>query len=863
MHPLNNQLPCVTEPIHIPNKIQAHGFLISFEITTGKINHVSENINDLTGFKASDLLGENFTKTFKGSLSFDVEEAIKVRKLKNHRNVEISTFISVNGNEYLVIGHQFEETITLEFEPKDKYTGFEDPFSWLDNAQKKIKNKKTIQSLLNETLSELKELTHFERLMVYKFNEDGSGKVIAEVKDEKLEPFLGLHFPAIDIPPRARDLLFRNWVRHITNTKDESIQLLNASNTSLDMSYTNLRSVSECHTEYLNNMGVQASLSIALIHAGKLWGLLNCHHTSPKFVGFHRRNTCQLFGRFLSLLIPTKEREDIDAYFREQESLVNKVILNIHSSKDFYSSFKREIPKILEQIDACGITLSLHNEITKVGRVPSSRIIKELITNTKWSPENLSYKQEDHLKEIYKGQNLDDLNGCCGFLSFRIPEMGNGCLILFREEYTRTISWGGNPNPDIDNFSKGQPLTPRASFELFLEEVHGKAKKWEKQDIHFLEHFIAKLKDEIILFQGGELQKTTSILKTIYEDSMDALFLVDLHTDKIIDCNDQAVTFLDTQSKDDLIGKTGWDFHLLDIPKDIRNNTKTKIKAGESIIKEVEYKVDNEKIKWGHLHAKLIKDSNQDVYLVRVVDITEKKNIEENIFLKNEELLKLNKELDRFVYSSSHDLRAPISSLTGLFEIIEQIDDKDEMLNLLQHGKKSLKRLDKFIHDILNYSRNTRLEVKSERMNLNELIEGILADYKYMFTENPVVAKMDIDINHELTTDAYRIKVILNNIISNAFKYRNPYITDSYVHVIANELSNGHQIIIKDNGLGIGQDHLANVFDMFYRADDKQAGSGLGLYIVKEMIEKLNGSISLNSEVNKGSTFMIELPKFR
>ena len=855
------KLRCETDPIHIPGKIQPHGFLISFNKITGKIQYVSKNIDELTGFSALKLLGRRFTQIFDNDLAIFVEQALSNQKLKNHQSIEIARYESNSGKDYLVIGHLHQGLITLEFEPKDKLVGFEGPFSWLDNAQQNLKNKKPIQELLNETLSELKKLTHFDRLMIYKFDEDGSGIVVAEAKEDELEPFLGLHFPAIDIPPVAREMFFRNWTRHIASASAKNVEVLGSIDAPLDMSYASLRSVSPCHTEYLANMGVEASLGIALIHDNKLWGLLTCHHTLPKFVGFHRRNMCQLFGRFLSLIIPAKEKEEVHEYFNKQQSALDTAILNIHSSNDFHTAFKKEMPLILERVESCGVVLSLNNETTKVGQVPSEHIINELIKKAKWSPDNLSYKQEDELRSAFADGKLEELNGCCGYLSFRVPEMGNGCLILFRAEYAHTISWGGNPH--LENINPTERLTPRASFELFLEEIEGKSKKWEKQEIEFLEHFIAKLKDEIILFQGGELQKTTSILKTIYDDSMDALFLVDMSTDKILDCNDQAVNFLEATSKKNIIGTTGWDYHIVDIPKRQRDELKARLRKGESVAGEIEYKVGNEKIKWGNLHTKIIYDNNLDVYLARVIDITEKKNIEEKIFLKNEELLKLNKELDRFVYSSSHDLRAPISSVTGLFELVEQIEDRDEIIELLQHGKKSLKRLDKFIHDILNYSRNTRLEVKHEKINLYELAEGILADHKYMYTENPVSTQISIDEEHFVVTDAYRIKVILNNIISNAFKYRNPYITDSYVHVIANGQQDAHQIIVKDNGLGIGKEHLAKVFDMFYRADDQQAGSGLGLYIVKEMIEKIGGKISLTSQVNKGSSFMIELPRHR
>jgi len=856
-----NGYKCAYEPIHIPGKIQPHGYLIAFDKERGKIEYVSENIIEITGYPASKLLGRRFAQVFNGSLPLYVEQAIKSGKLDSYLSIEITSYDAIGGKSFFVIGHCYKNNIILEFEPKDDAFGYQDPFSWLDNIQYDLQDKKSLQEILDETLSELKQLTRFDRLMVYKFSENGSGKVIAEAREDEIEPFLGLHFPAIDIPPVARELFIRNWIRQTSSVSAGSVSVLSHTEQPLDMTYSSLRSMSPCHMEYLTNMGVEASFSISIIHEQKLWGLLACHHYLPKFVGFHRRNMCQLFGRFLSLIIPSKEKEEIRNYVSKKEGLLDRVVLNIHSAKNFYEAFKEEIPHILESVDACGLVLFLNNEITRVGQAPSHGLTKTLIKKSGWSPESLSYIQENDLHTVFEDADPADFNGCCGYLSFRIPEMGNGCLILFRPEFAQTISWAGNPQNELNYAAEGETLTPRTSFELFLEEVNGKAKAWERYEIDFIERFIAKLKDEIILFQGGELQKTTSILQAIYENSMDALFLVDFTTDKVMDCNEQAVRFFELKSKKELIGKTGWEFHRFPTPEAMQKDIKMQISNGDIHESEVEYRLADGKIRWGSLHAKVINDPEINVYLVRVIDITEKKQIEESIYLKNQELLKLNKELDRFVYSSSHDLRAPISSMKGLFELVEQIDDREEIMKLLKQGKKSLKRLDQFISDILNYSRNTRLEVKLEKINLLKLVQGIFDDYQFIHTKNPIQLKLDIAPDHYITTDAYRIKVVLNNIVSNAFKYRNPYIDNSFVQVVSEEFQEYHRLIIRDNGLGIGKEHLAKVFDMFYRADDQQAGSGLGLYIVKEMIDKLDGKISLESEVNQGSSCMIQLPK--
>ncbi len=226
----------------------------------------------------------------------------------------------------------------------------------------------------------------------------------------------------------------------------------------------------------------------------------------------------------------------------------------------------------------------------------------------------------------------------------------------------------------------------------------------------------------------------------------------------------------------------------------------------------------------------------------------------------NIELEKTNKALDRFVYSASHDLRAPISSALGLITIARMEEDRNELINYLDMQEKSLHRLDQFIGDILNYSRNSRTDILKEKIQFSELVQEIFKNYE--FAKNFAKIKKIIKIEQAglFFSDQRRISIILNNLIANAIQYYNPYATEPYVKVQIE--TNWSEAIIKiiDNGVGIGAEHLDKVFDMFYRASTTNVGSGLGLYIVKEVVEKLNGTITLKSEIDKGTSFVLTIP---
>ncbi|MFM8912088.1 MAG: sensor histidine kinase, partial [Flammeovirgaceae bacterium] len=206
----------------------------------------------------------------------------------------------------------------------------------------------------------------------------------------------------------------------------------------------------------------------------------------------------------------------------------------------------------------------------------------------------------------------------------------------------------------------------------------------------------------------------------------------------------------------------------------------------------------------------------------------------EKALLKTNELLsKTNQELDRFVYSASHDLKAPLSSMLGLIEIADRTQDSEELKVCLQMMRSRVHSLDGFIKDITNYSRNSRLEVKKEKINLLNLVKDLVDGLRYADGFESIYFKFDIAANLEVITDKARLKVVLNNLIANALKYHDKHKDKPLIEVGAQAQGGWFQIEVADNGIGIESAHIGNIFDMFYRASEKSTGSGLGLYIVK------------------------------
>ncbi|MEQ9120190.1 PAS domain-containing sensor histidine kinase [Fulvivirga sp.] len=298
--------------------------------------------------------------------------------------------------------------------------------------------------------------------------------------------------------------------------------------------------------------------------------------------------------------------------------------------------------------------------------------------------------------------------------------------------------------------------------------------------------------------------------------------------------------------------------------------------------KEVEFKRKNGEAFWGLMSSYLIVDSQGNEYFDGAVrDITELKIAEQKLVELNETLTQQNKalaeredelnkamkelsdrnfELDQLVYKTSHDLRSPLSSILGLVNVAKMDTATTDKSEYIEQIGFSIHRLDEFVKSMLNYAKASRIDVYLEAVDIKEIIESCLKDLAFLETYNKVKTKFNIQGKSTIKTDKLKLKIILSNIISNAFKYMDDTKPEPYLNIDINATEKEILINISDNGIGIEEEHLPKIFDMFYRATELSQGSGLGMYIVKQSIEKLEGSITISSKFKEGTTFNISLP---
>ncbi|MGT2437588.1 HWE histidine kinase domain-containing protein [Bradyrhizobium betae] len=492
-----NLTNCDREPIHIPGSVQPFGFLLTL-LSDFTICMASDNADSFLGVELSDLLRRPIADVFSPAAIETIRN--RVDQLSGPDATERVFGVEIQSGKplYDLSIHFSGVYLVVEAEPSVIEPGVNSG-ELVRLMLERVRKTRGMTELAREAARQLKVLTGFDRVMVYQFHPDGSGEVIAEAAGAGLERFLGLHYPASDIPRQARILYERNWLRIIAdiNAKPAALSSVATHNAGLlDLSMSVLRSVSPIHIEYLRNMGVGASMSVSILRDGKLWGLFACHHYSPRYISFEKRTASELFGQMFSWIVEGRERESGVAYearaHKVQERLIETAAAHEHSRRaivDFVGDYRK-------MIECDGVAVWSDNEITLDGETPTEEEVKELVTFlNRTSPGRISASAE--IAKVYAaGESFRDR--AAGFLAIPISRTPRDCLIFFRREVLRSVNWAGAPEKVYEEGPNGPRLTPRKSFELWQETVAGQSKPWSAADIRIAEGLRVTLLEVIL-----------------------------------------------------------------------------------------------------------------------------------------------------------------------------------------------------------------------------------------------------------------------------------------------------------------------------------------------------------------------------
>ncbi|UYZ61558.1 ATP-binding protein [Hymenobacter weizhouensis] len=518
---------CDREPIHLPGAIQPYGFLLCLDEATRRIVQASANTGPLIGLEAADLLGQGLDCLLGPDRLAEIEE--RLGTLSSTAQLLGARLDRVAGQPYYkLILHRHDQLLWAEFEPVSDTAAAPLDLPSLNAAVGQLLGAGSVLELCQHAVHQVRAITGFDRVAIYRFAPDESGEIIAEATRPDLPPWLGLHYPASDIPQQARAMYLKNWLRFIPDAHYTPVPLVPvhtpATNRPPDMTYAVLRSVSPIHLEYLHNLGSAATMTISLIRDGRLWGMITCHHLTPRLVSYELRELCQFIGKTFSALLPGKEQQDESGYrlrIRERQA---RLFEHVAAHANFVEGLYQHRPTMQDVFDCGGAAICFAGEIVTLGTTPTEPQIQELLA---WLQEHAPQEEVFHTTS-YGSLNPAGLalrSTASGIVAASLADAPGNYLLWFRPEVVQTVTWAGqHEKPQV--LADGQLfLSPRQSFEAWKQLVENTAAPWQPAELETVREIRRHISD-LRLKAFNELQaraQSLSHLNAELERSNDEL----------------------------------------------------------------------------------------------------------------------------------------------------------------------------------------------------------------------------------------------------------------------------------------------------------------------------------------------------
>lgn len=478
---------CDKELVQYPGAIQPHGAMLILDEPSHQVRQASANCADIIGRSPQDLIGKNLADVFAAAPR--MLDTMQRMSLENGPVHVLRESFAGSTSGVNIFAHRSGGALILEIEtisdpPEEPTTHL---YSDVRETVARLETCQSLQGFLDLAVQRIRKFTGYDRVMAYKFAEDGSGQVVAEALSPGLEPYLGLHYPATDIPAPARRLFGASWLRHLPDVDYEPVPLVPeqhpVTGNAVDMTYAILRSVSVMYAGYLKNMGVRSTLVMPLMKQGQLWGLVSAmHHSGPRHVPYEARMASEFLAHMLSLLMGGKE--DADGYQQRlrMTEVTDQLVERLCREPDLHKSLASDaVPNLMTLIPAQGAAVMARGTVSSLGQAPSESDIRELV---EWlSVMNQPVFCTDRLSLVHPPA-AKLVPAASGLLAVRISQQARDFLLWFRPEHIEIVNWAGDPHKPVDvSDANGQPrLQPRRSFALWKESVTGRSVPWRNDE---------------------------------------------------------------------------------------------------------------------------------------------------------------------------------------------------------------------------------------------------------------------------------------------------------------------------------------------------------------------------------------------
>ncbi|WEK07825.1 MAG: ATP-binding protein [Candidatus Pseudomonas colombiensis] len=477
---------CANEPIRTPGAIQPHGVLLTLSEPEMRVVQVSANVQALLGKAVDDVLGAPLALL----LGEDYAQQVQLAAQQHHPLDAPELYFTLNGGVFEGFVHRHQGVLVLELEVQAKpieSLGADGRLNNLGRMLQRLHAAKSLEALYDVSVKEIQAITGYDRVLIYRFEEEGHGQVIAEASSPSMEVFQGLFFPASDIPEQARELYRTNWLRIIPDADYQPVPLVPKlrpdTGQPLDLSFASLRSVSPIHCQYMKNMGVLSSMSISLLKDDKLWGLISCGHRQPLHVPHELRSACQTIGQVLSLQISAMEALEVS---RQREEKVDTLaLLNqamIDSPENVFDGLAQQPALLMALTQAGGVAIIEDKQLHRYGNCPEPEEIRAL---HKWLQSSSQKVFSSHQLSLVYPPAEAFTRVASGVLAMSLPKPVDNGVIWFRPEVKESINWSGDPSKplNMEDSESGLRLRPRTSFEIWKVEMAGISTQWTPGDL--------------------------------------------------------------------------------------------------------------------------------------------------------------------------------------------------------------------------------------------------------------------------------------------------------------------------------------------------------------------------------------------
>jgi len=512
---------CAHEPIHIPGSIQPHGALIVLTETL-TVTGWSANCASLLGFEPQ--LNASARSLLLDTEIFNAIEDI-LSSIENGEASPLALETRLNNELFDVVIHAHLHRIIVEFEHRNLLSDEVASFALkAHRAIDRFKRQKSIASLLQIAVEEVQKLTGFDRVMAYIFRHDESGDIVAEQRRPDLDAYVGRRYPASDIPAQARRLYILNTLRVIPDISYEPVPLVGNGESPVDMSFCVLRSVSPIHVEYLRNMGIGASMSVSIIINGRLWGMIACHHMSPRQIPYSIRMACDVLAQIIASTVASIQEHDRAEATKVANSVRIALMETLLDEDDVLKAVGLHAQALKEMLGAAALVIAQHGKILVFGDV-SSTIATDILDLLPTDGDDLVLWQS---RSEWPPLLQERINKWVGLLALRFDPITSGWILVFRAEQIETISWGGKSEKEFAAGPLGPRLTPRGSFEEWKEVVRDSAEPWNDIQLEFARELLNGLLRSCNRRHGEIDRARTQLMAILGHDLRDPLNNINL-----------------------------------------------------------------------------------------------------------------------------------------------------------------------------------------------------------------------------------------------------------------------------------------------------------------------------------------------